>query len=493
MASTDVAAHAPPSPDKVSPKRGAGGPPFQPGRVRRASAQTRIFGHFMAEKNPRATWAVGVLKLERDPGGNVMRDTLWERVMRMGRFRSRLIVHRFGGHWQELPEEELLRLRDSGYLWSEVLTDGTGTDADVNRVLADTDKWKYDRNAPLWRTQYARKLADGSAAIIVTINHGVGDGVSLVATMLGLCDEPEDPKAKELARGSMAMPTKRAAPPKLGPATRVGTFLYGVYHGLTSSKWAPDKHNALTLADVTKPTGEKRIAHAKPIPLDEMKRIKNKFPGATINDVMMATLTAAMRAYFEAKGDKAATGATKVRGAFPVNLRGPKEPILRDGDPMNKWSYGSFRFDFKYKDRIELVWKVKHQVDKIKISPSPIIQYKLLNVLIKLLPRNVLLDQLLSFGSQATCQLSNVPGPSASVKLAGVTVLEQYFALISPVGAYIGLLSYAGMVSMSVNLDAGTGGDAELLAQLWNSEWEKLKEEVDKFPDTVPVPHRRWA
>jgi hypothetical protein len=30
-------------------------------------------------------------------------------------------IHRY---WKELPEAELLSLRDSGYLWSEVCTDG---------------------------------------------------------------------------------------------------------------------------------------------------------------------------------------------------------------------------------------------------------------------------------------------------------------------------------------------------------------------------------
>jgi hypothetical protein len=467
------------------------------GRKRRASATTRIFGHFLAEKTPRATWCVGVLILERDPGGNILRDTLWSRLGSMGRFRSRLNVGRFGGYWEELPETELLRLRDSGYLWSEVLTDGKGTIDDLNAVVGATDEWNYDRHAPLWRAQYARKLADGRAGLIVCINHGIGDGVSLIATLLGICDQPDEEKdgtGKSMAqsRGSMAAPGKRLKGPALGKMTKFNAFWYGVYHGLTSSKWAPDPKNALSIPDVTKPSKSKRVKQAERIPLEEMKKLKNKFPGASLNDIMMAVMTATIRAYLLEKQDKAADGSKKVRGAFPINLRSPKEPVLRDGDPMNKWAYGIFNFDFKYKTRIELVWKVKNQIDKIKVSPSPLIQYKLAGVLTKTLPRRVLLDQLLNMANLSTAQLSNVPGPSQIVNIAGIEVKDMYFYLFSPVGLYIGLLSYAGQVSCGINVDGTTTTDVDRLAELWKSEFDALKAECDAYPDTVPVPKKKW-
>jgi hypothetical protein len=287
---------------------------------------TRMFGHFMEPENgaPRATWAVGITKLEKDPGGDVIRDHLWNKLTKMARFRSRLVVSRFGGHFEELSQEELLALRDSGYLWSEVLRDGNATQQDIDDLVGKTDSWEYNRHAPLWRAQYVRNMKDGSAVIISTINHAIGDGVSLIAVTLSLADDTQDKSDQTKAR----RPTtsgKRTQGPKLGPVTRVRTFGYGVFQGLAASTWKPDPKNALALDDPTKPSKNKRVIQCAKIPLDEFKAIKQRFPGATLNDVMMALMTATLRAFFEEKNDPCIKPGGKVRGAFPINLRKPHD------------------------------------------------------------------------------------------------------------------------------------------------------------------------
>jgi diacylglycerol O-acyltransferase len=464
------------------------------GRKRAASATTRVFGHFMAEKTPRATWAVGVLKLEKDPGGDRLKEVLWNRLMKMARFRSKLVVSRHGGYWQELPEAELIQLRDTGYLWEEVCQNVDATMDDVNDVINQVNSWDYDRLKPLWRAQYCRKMADGSAVLICTINHGIGDGVSLVATLLGMKD-PETEEDRVLAnsrRETKPMSGKKARGPKLGPLSKAGAFSYGIYHGLTSSYWKPDPPNALSIPDVTKPSKEKRVAQADPIPLDEMKAVKNRFPGATLNDIMMAVMTASIKAYLEEVQDPSVTNGNRVRGAFPINLRSPNEPVLRNGDPMNKWAYGTFNFDFDYKSRIDLVWKVKRQIDKIKVSPSPAIQYKLAGVLTNILPRKVLLDQLLNMANLATAQLSNVPGPQAPITIAGVKVEDLSFYLFAPVGLYFGIMSYNGWVSAGVNVDGTTKVDPKMLAKHWKLEFDALKAECDALGPGVQAPVPRY-
>lgn len=496
MADEALLAKAPESPQKPQRKAFEDDIPkhHKKGRKRAASANTRVFGHFMAEKNPRATWAVGVMVLEKDPGGDVLKNTLWSRITTMGRFRSRLHVSRFGGHWKEFPEEELINMRESGYLWSEVCTDGNATMDDINEVINQGNAWEYDRHKPLWRAQYCRKMADGSAVLITTINHAIGDGISLVATLLGLKDpdpEHDAPAAPTHRRETKAAGGKKG--PKLGALTKAGAFTYGIYHGLTSSKWKPDPPNAMSIPDVTKPSKEKRVAQAAKIPLSEMKEVKNRFPGATLNDIMMAVMTASIRAYLEEVGDPAVKNGNKVRGAFPINLRSPHEPILRNGDPMNKWAYGVFKFDFRYKNRIDLVWRVKRQVDKIKVSPSPVIQYKILSALTASLPRRVLLDQLLNMANLATAQLSNVPGPQHAIHIAGAKITDLSFYLFAPVGLYYGIMSYDGMVSAGVNVDGSTKVDPKMLAKHWKLEFDALKAECDALGPgkTAPVP-RYW-
>jgi hypothetical protein len=281
-----------------------------------------MFGHFMAEQRPRATWVVGVLKLEQDPGGDVMRDLCWTRFAQMSRFRSRLVVHRWGGYFEELSQEELLALRDSGYLWSEVLRDGNATQQDIDNLVGETDSWEYNRHAPLWRAQYVRNMKDGSAMLVVTVNHAIGDGVSLISVLLGLCDEAQTPSKSTAPARAVA---KRAHKPNIGPVTRVRVFGSGVVHGLFASMFAQDKKNALTIPDRVNPSKSKRVIQCAPIPLDELKAIKQRFPGATLNDVLMALMTATIRAFFEEKNDPCIKPGGKVRGAFPINLRKPHD------------------------------------------------------------------------------------------------------------------------------------------------------------------------
>lgn len=244
------------------------------------------------------------------------------------------------------------------------------------------------------------------------------------------------------------------------------------------------------MPDVTKPSTEKRVAQAEPISLEEMKKVKDRFPGATLNDIMMAVMTATIRAYFEEINDPVLKNKGRVRGAFPINLRNPHEPVLRNNDPMNKWSYGNFTFDFQYKNRIELVWKVKRQIDKIKVSPSPLIQYSVAGVLTKTLPRRVLLDSLLNMANLTTAQLSNVPGPATKCSIAGAVVDDLSFFLFTPVGLYFGIMTYNGKVTAGVNVDGSTSCDPKNLAKHWKREFEALKAEVDALGEGkyVPVP-----
>ena len=98
-----------------------------------------------------------------------------------------------------------------------------------------------------------------------------------------------------------------------------------------------------------------------------MKEIKNKFRGATVNDVLTALLNMTVKRYFEEKNDAVLhMGRGAVRGNFPINMRDPGAPI----DLGNRFSAGAFQFDFDYKSRIDLIWRVKRQVDAIKVSPQ---------------------------------------------------------------------------------------------------------------------------
>ncbi len=98
-----------------------------------------------------------------------------------------------------------------------------------------------------------------------------------------------------------------------------------------------------------------------------MKEVKNKFRGATVNDILTAVLNMMLRRYLIEVDDPVLRNPSAlVRGNFPINMRKPDSEIQLG----NNFSAGSFTYDLEYESRIDLVWRVKRQLDAIKASPK---------------------------------------------------------------------------------------------------------------------------
>jgi hypothetical protein len=103
----------------------------------------------------------------------------------------------------------------------------------------------------------------------------------------------------------------------------------------------------------------------------QVKEVKNKFPGATVNDILTAVLVMMVRRYLESVNDPIlARSDSLLRGNFPINMRRNANNPSVIPEAGNNFASGAFTFDFSYKDRVDLVWRVKRQIDLIKISPQ---------------------------------------------------------------------------------------------------------------------------
>mmetsp|Transcript_1815 Transcript_1815/g.2419 ORF Transcript_1815/g.2419 Transcript_1815/m.2419 type:complete len:93 (+) Transcript_1815:50-328(+) len=80
--------------------------------------------------------------------------------------------------------------------------------------------------------------------------------------------------------------------------------------------------------------------------------------------------------------------------------------------------------------------------------------------------------------------LSNVPGPRNEVTICGKVVDDLQFFMFSPLGLYLGLISYNGKVSMSIAMDSAIG-DPKELGQFWDSEFNKFAEECAEYPGSI--------
>jgi len=440
----------------------------QLGRKRRMSSMSRLMGHLAySEPEARPVWCIGVITLEKNPGIAETRRYLKERLLKMPRFRSKLVVHRWGGHFEEVPV-------DDGYHFEVACYGKRATQDDLNEVVASINTWPFHADKPLWKVIHVPEFIDGTSVIIVCVNHAIGDGVALVNVFVKLCDIEEDLKQRASHTG------KRKTGPPVSVATKAKMAVYGTYEAMFATMFRNDYKNALKLQGSPSP---KKVVAASPdvIALQRIKDIAAKVgDGVTVNDVLMANYVRTLRAFFVEVGDeRVVSGKRAVRSQFPVNVRKRNEgPCNHEGDPNNRFGFGMITLPLDFKDSTELIRRIKHKIDEVKVSPAPRLAYATLPGYMATLPRPVLLKVLLDSVNISTAQLSNVPGPQVGVALAGAHVVRFSFFLFSTLGLYFGVASYNGEVSCSVNMDASIGQDPRQLVKHWGPQFEKMHAEI---------------
>lgn len=231
--------------------------------------------------------------------------------------------------------------------------------------------------------------------------------------------------------------------------------------------------------DHRNPGKEKACGFGETVSLDSMKKIKSKFDGATVNDVMLATLTLTIQRYFAEIGE----GSTKLRANFPINLRPAGQDVLTESIG-NRFSAGMIGFPLDVKDPVQLIWEVKQRIDMVKASPAPIISDKMLGFLVPFLvkagKRTELVDAILDSYGKVSCMLSNVPGPSQQVSFCKQPVDDIMFYAFAPLGVYFGILSYNGRVNVGIVANKELEPDASRIAKHWAPAFKELEEAVAK-------------
>jgi WS/DGAT/MGAT family acyltransferase len=216
-----------------------------------------------------------------------------------------------------------------------------GDDGQLRALVGRLQGRPLDRARPLWEIYLVEGLADGRFAIITKTHHAMVDGVSAVdiGTVLldvspTVQDAPEDmwvPRpepgraglvlgavADTLRRPAVAVETMRSG---IVDARAVVGRAVGALSGITSVartslRSAPDSPLNATI-------GEQRRFGMASTSLDDYKRIRKTHAG-TVNDVVLATVAGALRAWLLTRGE-AVVPSTVVRAMVPVSVRGEGE------------------------------------------------------------------------------------------------------------------------------------------------------------------------
>jgi diacylglycerol O-acyltransferase len=414
-----------------------------------------------------------------------LRRIIEERLLPLPRFRERVDVWPLGlvPQWVTEPNFDL-----DAHL-HHVAVPEPGDKAALEAFVGDLSSTPLDFSKPLWQWHLI-DYGEGSV-IVARVHHAVGDGMALVRVLLSLTDtEPN-----RTASASTAMPRdaqldegygvlgdlfrtgNAVAGRALGAARRPGRTLglLGQWAAAAATGLAAIAEVALMLPDprtsLKGPLGfTKRVAWSEPIDLALIKAIGAR-ESATVNDVLVSAAAGGLRRYLKGRGDDVA--GLEVRAAVPVNLR-PPEQAYKLG---NQFGLVMAPLPVGIADPRRRLVEVKRQMDDLKSSMMPVAAFGLLNAVG--LTHARIQDPLMQFfGAKSSLVLTNVPGPTQPLYLAGRR-LDRIMFWVPQSGRLalgVSILSYAGEVLVGVTSDAGLVPDPAQIVAGFEAELARLGE-----------------
>jgi len=370
-----------------------------------------------------------------------------------------------------------------------------GSDAQLRELTARLMSRRLDRHRPLWEIYLVEGLAQGRIALITKTHHAMVDGrsaVDLGQVLLDLTPVPRDtgedlwmpapePGVVDLVLGAVGDYVRR--PSAVLDTVRTGAAdvrataerVVGAVSGLASAarlatRPAPD-------SPLNARIGEQRRFGVARTQLEAYKRVR-KAHGGTVNDVVLATVSLALRNWLLSRGEPV-TPKTSVRAMVPLSVRVEAE----SGTLGNRVS--SYLVDLPVGEANPKV--VLSQISYSMRAHKESGQSVGADALIAL--SGFAPPTLHSLGARVASGFSrrlfnvvvtNVPGPQFPLYAGGAELLEMFpvVPLAKGQAVSIGLTSYNGGVFYGLNADRDAMGDVDVLSAL-------IEQSLDALLDTV--------
>jgi diacylglycerol O-acyltransferase / wax synthase len=268
---------------------------------------------------------------------------------------------------------------------------------------------------------------------------------------------------------------------------RIGTRMVSKY-----SRWVDDPTQAAQTAKVAAGVAQE-LAYLATMPSDTPTRLKGKTGtvkcvawsdpidltqvkdvgyvlGASVNDVLLASVAGAIRNYIVTKGDAIPDGAF-LRAFVPVNLR-PKGKEYKLG---NHFGLVGLELPIGEANPIARVFEVRRRMNGLKNGYQAAVSMALLGIL-GYVPKAVQRQALGLLSDKGSAVMTNVPGPANPLYLAGSKIAQNMFWVPQSgnVGIGVSILSYAGGVQFGLITDRKLCPDPENIIAGFATEFDKL-------------------
>jgi len=418
----------------------------------------------------------GVLSFDEQVDWERLRGILRARLVDpFPRFRQRVRPPRLGvgaPQWEDDPEFDLdLHLH-------HIALPAPGDRAALEAFVADRMAMPLDRARALWEFYLVDGYGEG-CAVVARMHHAIADGIALARVLFSLTDAGPEPGAAGDVFQPQSGGTLDALARPVGAAVSLGRGVAGAawhegletlahpLHAAELARTAGD--DMLTLAKVlaARPDTDtvlrgsagiaERVAWSEPFELEPVRELAHAH-GATVNDVLVAATTGALREYLLTHDSLV----DEIHAIVPFNLRPLDKPLPRDLG--NRFGLVTLPLPVGIASREGRLREVMRAMGRIKTSPEGPISYALLGA-IGATPAPVEAALVNVFSGVGSTVLTNVPGPRELIFLAGSPVRGAlvWAPVSGNVAMSVSIFSYAGSVTIGVMTDAGLVPDPETI------------------------------
>src|SRR5262245_40086876 len=364
------------------------------------------------------------------------------------------------------------------------------------------------RSRPLWELHQIDGYRGDRSALLAKVHHCMIDGVSgvqLLGVMFDPSPNPAPPPPPPETIPAPPLPTSSAQIWRAladGAATTVeGLRQLGGLLRHPATAWEELQATMTGLSELLRlglapipPTpfngfvGTLRRIEWATFDLNQVKAIKNRL-GGTVNDVILATISGALRRYLEGRGVN--PDRVELRAMCPVNLRTAAEHLKlgnRVSALMAPLPVGIF-------DPLERLRQVRAAMEQLKRSGESARMSRMMDLLSYVpVPLQHQLGWVQSTPVNTIC--TNVPGPPVSLYFQGrrLDTMVPIVPLAQGVGLAFAILSYADSITIGVNLDPGLVRDGERITAHLRETFEELRTLAGvqtAAPRTVPPERQR--
>ena len=337
-------------------------------------------------------------------------------------------------------------------------------------------------------------IPKGAYAVATKIHHAAADGMAIVNFFGGLLDldqkgTPVVPIKQRINSNRYERPTPfqmsargflNYARSPMQVANTLMRYAPGVVQQL-KKRVTETQEAAKTTVPSTRfnlETSPHRVFDCTTVPLSAFKAIRGLVPNTTINDMVLAVCSGALRKYL---GHHKELPADSLRAFVPVNVRANKGSLQDSEKPGNNISTMSPLLHTNIADPVERLQAIHNETREQKAARKGISARLMTDVTRHIPASTQLLAARLMMRSEMASRMtnlciSNVPGPQVPVYMNGAKLVNQMGLgpLADRMGLFIAVTSYNGQMTISATSCRRTMPDVDFFIQCIRESFEEL-------------------